>query len=102
MSNITICARFRPLSTKEKSDHGDDVCVHALDAESFTFKDEKDEESTFSFDRVFYQGSEQADVYNFLARPIVSGNIAYIFYFIFLCFTLRIWMVELFVLDSRC
>ncbi|KAM7472774.1 hypothetical protein LguiA_010957 [Lonicera macranthoides] len=35
--------------------------------------DEKDEEFTFSFDGVFYQGSQQADVYEFLARPIVRG-----------------------------
>lgn len=36
-------------------------------------QDEKDEELTFCFDRVFYQESQQADVYEFLALPIVKG-----------------------------
>ncbi|KAA0035167.1 kinesin-like protein KIN-1 isoform X1 [Cucumis melo var. makuwa] len=57
MSNITVCARFRPLSSKERRDHGD--------------ADEKAEELTFSFDRVFYDKSEQIDVYRHLAQPIV-------------------------------
>ncbi|TKY61463.1 Kinesin- protein PSS1 [Spatholobus suberectus] len=34
-------------------------------------QDEKDEEFVFNFDRVFYEKSEQADVYQFLALPIV-------------------------------
>lgn len=29
----------------------------------------------FSFDKVFYEESEQVDVYTFLARPIVRGMI---------------------------
>ncbi|OIW13554.1 hypothetical protein TanjilG_29295 [Lupinus angustifolius] len=71
MSNITVCVRFRPLTSKEKP-HGDDsVCIRCIDSETFIFKDEKDEESMFSFDRVFYEKSEQADVYQFLALPIV-------------------------------
>ncbi|KAK0574301.1 hypothetical protein LWI29_021322 [Acer saccharum] len=40
MSNITVCARFRPLSSKERSNHGDSVCVHGIDAETFVFKSE--------------------------------------------------------------
>lgn len=36
-------------------------------------KDEKEEDFVFSFDRVFYEKSEQADVYEFLALPIVRG-----------------------------
>ncbi|XP_038879903.1 kinesin-like protein KIN-1 isoform X7 [Benincasa hispida] len=72
MSNITVCARFRPLSSKERQDHGDAVCVQYVDSETFIFKDEKTEELTFSFDRVFYDKSEQTDVYRFLAEPIVK------------------------------
>ncbi|XP_022968712.1 kinesin-like protein KIN-1 isoform X4 [Cucurbita maxima] len=72
MSNITVCARFRPLSSKERRDHGDAVCIQCVDSETFIFKDEKAEEFTFNFDRVFYEKSEQTDVYRFLAQPIVQ------------------------------
>ncbi|XP_043722837.1 kinesin-like protein KIN-1 [Telopea speciosissima] len=72
MSNITVCARFRPLSSKEKRDHGDSTCIQLLDSETFVFKDEKGEDYTFRFDRVFCQGSEQSDLYEFLAQPIVQ------------------------------
>eukprot|EP00261_Vitis_vinifera_P026428 XP_010659825.1 PREDICTED: kinesin-like protein KIN-1 isoform X3 [Vitis vinifera] len=75
MSHITVCARFRPLSSKERRDHGDSVSVQSLDSETFIFKDEKEEDFTFSFDRVFYQGSEQVDVYEFLALPIVRDAV---------------------------
>ncbi|CAK7340783.1 unnamed protein product [Dovyalis caffra] len=78
MSNITVCARFRPLSSKERKDNSDSVCIRSKDTETFIFKDEKEEESTFSFDRVFYEESVQADVYEFLALPIVrDGFILY-------------------------
>ncbi|XP_038879897.1 kinesin-like protein KIN-1 isoform X2 [Benincasa hispida] len=76
MSNITVCARFRPLSSKERQDHGDAVCVQYVDSETFIFKDEKTEELTFSFDRVFYDKSEQTDVYRFLAEPIVKVSLS--------------------------
>ncbi|WVY94941.1 hypothetical protein V8G54_034029, partial [Vigna mungo] len=73
MSNITVCARFRPLNSKEKQNDNNSVCIRSRDTETFIFKDEKDEESVFSFDRVFYEQSEQADVYQFLALPMVRG-----------------------------
>lgn len=38
------------------------------------WQDEKDESITFGFDRVFYEDSEQAHVYEFLALPIVQGT----------------------------
>ncbi|RDX82163.1 Kinesin-like protein KIN-1, partial [Mucuna pruriens] len=71
MSNITVCARFRPTNSKEKQNGNDSICIRCIDTETFFFKDEKDEEFVFSFDRVFYEKSEQADVYQFLALPIV-------------------------------
>ncbi|KAK6911511.1 Kinesin motor domain [Dillenia turbinata] len=71
MSNVTVCARFRPLSAKERADHGDGVCIRTVDTKSFIIKDEKDEDLMFSFDKVFYEGSEQVDVYEFLALPII-------------------------------
>lgn len=37
-------------------------------------QDEKDEEFVFSFDIVFYEQSEQADVYQFLALPVIRGK----------------------------
>ncbi|KAL0397624.1 UNVERIFIED_CONTAM: Kinesin-like protein KIN-1 [Sesamum calycinum] len=83
MPNIRVSALFRPLSLKEKSEHGDSVSIRAIDTESFIFKvensfvafvqDEKEEEIKFHFDRVFFQGSQQADIYEFLALPIVKG-----------------------------
>ncbi|XP_039121728.1 kinesin-like protein KIN-1 [Dioscorea cayenensis subsp. rotundata] len=75
MSNVTVCVRFRPLSLKEKKVHGDSVCITCLDRESFIFKDEKEEDLPFCFDRVFYQDSAQADVYEFLALPIVQDTV---------------------------
>ncbi|KAI5587386.1 hypothetical protein POPTR_005G038900v4 [Populus trichocarpa] len=74
MSNITVCARFRPLSTKERKDSCDSICISSIDSESFIFKDEKDE-CTYSFDKVFYEESMQADVYEFLALPIVKDAV---------------------------
>ncbi|KAL9393203.1 hypothetical protein Peur_012488 [Populus x canadensis] len=74
MSNITVCSRFRPLSAKERKDSCDSICISSIDSESFIFKDEKDE-CTYSFDKVFYEESMQADVYEFLALPIVKDAV---------------------------
>ncbi|CAN8280567.1 unnamed protein product [Cochlearia groenlandica] len=71
MSNITVCARFRPLSSKEMRDHRDGVCVRLIDDENFVFQDEKEDEFTFSLDRSFYEDSAQSQVYEFLALPIM-------------------------------
>ncbi|KZV47399.1 Kinesin heavy chain [Dorcoceras hygrometricum] len=73
MRNIRVCALFRPLNEKEKSDHGDSVCITGVDSESFIIKDEKQEEIEFCFDRVFHQRSKQDDIYEFVALPIVRG-----------------------------
>lgn len=43
------------------------------------WQDEKQEEVEFCFDRVFYQGSEQADIYEFIALPIVRGENLFFF-----------------------
>ncbi|KAL1350609.1 hypothetical protein AAHE18_06G036700 [Arachis hypogaea] len=76
MSSITVCARFRPLTSKEKlNGDADSVCIRCIDSETFVFKDDKDEELTFSFDRVFYEESKQDDVYQFLALPIVRDSV---------------------------
>ncbi|KAJ7973392.1 Kinesin-like protein [Quillaja saponaria] len=75
MSNILVCARFRPLSSKERRNQEDSVCIRCIDSETFILKDEKEDDFTFSFDKVFYEESEQADVYKFLALPIVRGAI---------------------------
>ncbi|KAF3943871.1 hypothetical protein CMV_029608 [Castanea mollissima] len=75
MSNITVCARFRPLSSKERRDHGDSVCIRCIDTETFVLKDEKEEDIMFSFDRVFCEKSDQAEVYEFLVLPIVRDAV---------------------------
>ncbi|CAH2062945.1 unnamed protein product [Thlaspi arvense] len=76
MSNVTVCARFRPLSSKEMRDDRDGgVCVRGIDAESFVFQDDKEDEFTFSLDRVFYEDSAQAAVYEFLALPIMRDAV---------------------------
>lgn len=38
MSNVTVCARFRPRSSKEMRDHRDGLCVRGIDAETFVFQ----------------------------------------------------------------
>ncbi|TMX00233.1 hypothetical protein EJD97_001150 [Solanum chilense] len=73
MSTMKVCVLFRPLNPKELSEFGDAVSVQGINSESFIVKDEKEQEFDFTFDRVFYQGSEQADIYEFLALPIVQG-----------------------------
>ncbi|KAK4339598.1 hypothetical protein RND71_041060 [Anisodus tanguticus] len=73
MSHMKVCVLFRPLNSKELSEFGDAVSVQGINSEAFIIKDEKEQEFDFSFDRVFYQGSEQADIYEFLALPIVQG-----------------------------
>ncbi|VVB06732.1 unnamed protein product [Arabis nemorensis] len=70
MSKVTVCARFRPLSSKENKDDG--VCVRGIDAETFVFQDD---EFTFTLDRVFYQDSAQSAIFDFLALPIVTDAV---------------------------
>uniref|UniRef100_A0A7N0T518 Kinesin-like protein n=1 Tax=Kalanchoe fedtschenkoi TaxID=63787 RepID=A0A7N0T518_KALFE len=74
-SNVTVCVRFRPLTSKEIAEHGDEVCIRCLDDKSFVFKDERGEELTFNFDKVFYSESEQASVYEFSVLPIVRDAV---------------------------
>ncbi|TYI57774.1 hypothetical protein E1A91_D11G305400v1 [Gossypium mustelinum] len=75
MSNVTVCVRFRPLSSKEKKDLGDNICIQSMDSETVIIKDEKEEGFAFSFDKVFYEESKQADVYEFLVLPIVRDTV---------------------------
>ncbi|CAE6082222.1 unnamed protein product [Arabidopsis arenosa] len=76
MSNVTVCARFRPRSSKEMRDPSrDGVCARPIDAETFVFQDDKEDEFTFSLDRVFYEDSTQAALYDFLALPIMRDAV---------------------------
>ncbi|CAO2836773.1 unnamed protein product [Amaranthus hypochondriacus] len=75
MSKVTVCARFRPLSSSEIKDHGNFVSIHRIDDENFNFKDEKDGDLSFTFDKVFYEDSAQASVYEVLALPIVQDAV---------------------------
>ncbi|KAJ9564807.1 hypothetical protein OSB04_000773 [Centaurea solstitialis] len=68
-NNICVCARFRHV------DDAEPICITRSDSQTFTLKDDKDEQYMFSFDKVFYEDSQQADVYEFLARPIVGDTI---------------------------
>ncbi|KAM0011408.1 putative spindle pole body-associated Vik1/Cik1, microtubule binding protein [Helianthus debilis subsp. tardiflorus] len=72
MANIRVCARFRPVILQ---DDGEVLGSARSDSRSFTLQNENDEQHKFSFDKVFYKDSEQADVYEFLARPLVRGII---------------------------
>ncbi|RZR98645.1 hypothetical protein BHM03_00028031 [Ensete ventricosum] len=52
-----------------------EVCVLsavAVACWSYPCQDEKEEDITFCFDKVFYQDSEQVEVYDFLAMPIIE------------------------------
>ncbi|XP_038975295.1 kinesin-like protein KIN-1 isoform X2 [Phoenix dactylifera] len=72
MSNVTISVRFRPLNSSERRGYDDAICFQALDAKSFWFTDEKEDDVLFCFDKVFYPDCGQADVYEFLAMPIIG------------------------------
>ncbi|RWW27509.1 hypothetical protein GW17_00008050, partial [Ensete ventricosum] len=55
-----------------------EVCVLsavAVACWSYPCQDEKEEDITFCFDKVFYQDSEQVEVYDFLAMPIIEGAV---------------------------
>lgn len=49
------------------------VLLDMLNVVTDILQDDKEGEFMFSFDRVFYEASEQADIYKFLAQPIVRG-----------------------------
>ncbi|KAF3789209.1 hypothetical protein EJ110_NYTH18855 [Nymphaea thermarum] len=76
MSKVTVCVRFRPFNSREKAEHGESSSIQEIDQETFIFKEEKDGELMFSFDRVFYQGSTQADVFDFVAMPAVRDAVS--------------------------
>ncbi|KAJ7560266.1 hypothetical protein O6H91_04G121100 [Diphasiastrum complanatum] len=71
MSNIAVCVRFRPLIARETPHRPDACCIHQFNNESFLFKEEKEGNLEFVFDRVFYEYSSQSDVFEFVAMPIV-------------------------------
>jgi kinesin family protein 5 len=48
------------------------VAFGTLEDQSFDFKDDKEGEFTFCFDRVYYQESNQAEFFEFLALHIVK------------------------------
>lgn len=66
MSNVTVCVRFRPLNSREKRDHGDNICIRGLDAESFVFK-------VFPISFVVYLGSCLLKT-PFVTTALVSGR----------------------------
>lgn len=66
MSNVTVCVRFRPLNSREKRDHGDNICIQGLDAESFVFK-------VFPVSFVVYLGSCLLKT-PFVTTALVSGR----------------------------
>ncbi|CAN6466246.1 unnamed protein product [Victoria cruziana] len=76
MSKVTVCVRFRPFNSREKAEHGESSSIQEIDQETFIFKDERDGELMFSFDRVFYQRSTQADVFDFIAMPAVRDAVS--------------------------
>ncbi|GAB2277511.1 hypothetical protein Dimus_012218 [Dionaea muscipula] len=63
------------LRTANSSQQDLRICELKIDDESFIFKDEKDGDLTFSFDKVFYEESNQVDVYDFVALPIVKDAV---------------------------
>ncbi|KAG0620476.1 hypothetical protein M758_4G218800 [Ceratodon purpureus] len=73
MSNVSVCVRFRPINGREALIAASGAaCIRRFDDACVLFKDEKDqEECSFTFDRIFYEDSVQADVFDFVALPIV-------------------------------
>ncbi|KAH9317368.1 hypothetical protein KI387_019137, partial [Taxus chinensis] len=72
MSNVSVCVRFRPLNARELKYGVETSCIRRLDEKTFIFKDDKEGEFTFCFDRIYYEDSTQAEVFEFLALPIVK------------------------------
>ncbi|XP_059069935.1 kinesin-like protein KIN-1 isoform X6 [Cryptomeria japonica] len=72
MSNVSVCVRFRPLNARELKHGAEASCVRRFDDQSFVFKEDKEGEFTFCFDRIYYQDSTQAEVFEFLALPIIK------------------------------
>lgn len=131
MPKVTVCVRFRPLSAKERGGTGRGICVNKIDFESFAIKvfptsrsalvlytcvlisssaifprgclqDEKDADVRYCFDRVFYYDSTQADIYDFLAAPIVQGVECYDAIWGSILIDIFLDVFEVFPLKNRC
>eukprot|EP01018_Ginkgo_biloba_P012352 Gb_28105 [translate_table: standard] len=72
MSNVSVCVRFRPFNSREIRQGAELSCIRRSDQQSFVFKDDKEGEFAFCFDRIFYQDSTQSDVFDFVVMPIVK------------------------------
>ena len=80
MSGVKVYCRFRPQNAHEVQ-HSGEVCVQATPTAasidlSYTAKPGDEGVAEFTFDRVFSAGSEQADVFEEVAAPLVKDALA--------------------------
>ncbi len=74
MSNVRVVCRTRPLNRAEIERGGYNILEYSSDFSSMQIQNPGDErmKHTFNFDRCFPPGTHQADVYNFVAKPILD------------------------------
>lgn len=74
-NRVQVCFVLIKNCIQKISFYLDNKCLCVYEFGQYIWQDDKEEEFEFHFDRVFYQRSEQANVYEFLALPIVKGRI---------------------------
>ena len=73
---IKVCLRFRPQSSKEKS-NGGKRCINIVPAEEglstmVSLESLDNDKHVFSFDQILPENSSQQDVYDHIGKPIVD------------------------------
>ncbi|XP_048138899.1 kinesin-like protein KIN-1 isoform X3 [Rhodamnia argentea] len=97
MANITVCARFRPLSSKERSGHGDSVCIERINDEAFNLKTGAGK--TYSMEGPSILESNDAKK-GLLAR-VIDGIFREITYADSIKYTIKLSMVEIYMEKVR-
>eukprot|EP00850_Spirogloea_muscicola_P015355 SM000117S25475 [mRNA] locus=s117:507:4208:- [translate_table: standard] len=72
MARVSVCVRFRPPSRREKAED-QRSCVQRASNESFAWKNDREGNLSFTFNRIFYPDAQQAEVFDYVAEPIVRG-----------------------------
>eukprot|EP00850_Spirogloea_muscicola_P013141 SM000088S23682 [mRNA] locus=s88:379:4107:- [translate_table: standard] len=73
MARVSVCVRFRPPSRREQAED-QSSCVQRASNESFAWKNDREGSLFFTFDRIFYPDAQQAEIFDYVAEPIVRGH----------------------------
>ncbi|GBG29348.1 Kinesin-related protein 3 [Hondaea fermentalgiana] len=72
-TNVRVCCRFRPANKVEEAQGAERAVSFGEDAASVTLHEGiAKEDATFTFDRVFQESSQQDEVYDYCAKPLVK------------------------------